>query len=693
MARFGQYYHNHQAIGDLLESSDAPYVDACSLLYEFYRNCMNHKEKTGLTQRLVWARNYLTTDRPTHIVFGGKQSEDEDCDKNCPEITVNFDFIGSQFNIAYSIYEDALKARGQDYVTVKPTPISQVSDESKERIRRSSFNAIANEVLSRSVDPALPAEEQNLLTLEAIHGLLGTSNGLSKIDDFVARQRRVETGKANAEAQVKAANAKALIDDLLTQSNYDDIMRVYGAHAFWFDYAVVRGPFTAERKFTEVNEKGFLREAAGDSWSFESVHPLNHFFAEDTTFSDMGSGEGDVTWLNKSDLYALKEISGANAGDINHVLKNFDAYQYGQEYSHSHKELDDISDVRSYRIPVIRCVMKLDKKTIKDVFGDTISNHSAVVEAWFCIDRMLYKKVEPRHLDYNPYRKNAFQIRDFSEIPSARGIYSLLSSAQNMIDNAAISLFSNLQDLPRYLMEIDMSRIKDKDELEDQLNSDRPIILTQRTGFTDPNSGGGNNAIQITSVPSKINEFVSVLREGIAIMQQLGFSPFALGQQNLTGVRSTGLGVILQQNNNKQFTRFLTAQEKLIETPMANYIWVAEAIKRKDKSIIVDGEVVIQSYSGFLQKSNQAEDLNMVGQNLVGFFNRRALLQQAGQDTSWLDSLISQYAEAAGFDGDLPFGPDIGDLADPGVISGLASPPVQTDGRQNLPADLQNIVS
>lgn len=692
--RYGIEYHNQQLDGDKGDSkvlNGKPSVP--HIVHRFYQTCMEHKQKSGLTQRLTWAYRYLTSDRPSHINVN-YECEGDECDENV--ISVNLDFIGNQYNIALSVYQDALKFRGTDYVTVKPTPIVDVSDNSKERIRNSSFNAISREILKQATESAQTPEEQNLIALEVIHGLMGTDDGISEIDEFISRQRLIETGRKTAEAGVKAKNAKNLVDDILTESNYDDVMMVFGSHAFWYDYGVIRAPFKTTKKTTKVDKNtGLLKETKEDVWCMENVHPLNHFFSEDTTFTDMGSGEGDVTWLSRGDLGRLKSIKGAKEKDIQHVLDNFTSYEYGDQNEAEH-EPDNMEDWEySDNIPVIRVVMRLDKDTLNEIFGkDSVEDESAIAEFWCAQDKVLFQSVDPRYLDFNPYRKNGYKIKDLSQITSSRGIYSLLRSAQELIDNSAVNVFQNLQELPNYIMEVNRSKLKDADEFEEEIESAKPIIYTSGAGYR-AEFGGNDRAISIIGVPNNIGVYISAMQEGISLMQQLGFSPFALGQQNLSNVRSTGLGAILQQNANKDFSRFLQAQEDLVESPLAKYLWVAEAIERKDPSIVVDGDVLIQSYTGFLQKDTEAENIGLFAQNIAALMGQRNALIQSQQPTQWFDSLITQYTEANGFDSStLPFGTDIGGLGESveaGIPDVTTDVGTQLDGRNNVPSDINTI--
>jgi len=700
---YGITYHNPQLGGDQLESSSADSKDdVAAIVYSFYQRCMEYRHKTGVSQRMRWAYRYLTSDRPTHIRMSTGSSDHEDKNRDhyeeeyCDDdITVNLDFIGSQFNIALSVYQDALKFRGTDYVTIEPTPIADVSDESKDRIRNSAFNSIVREVLGQAVNVSGTPEEQNIIALEVLHNLMGTDDGLSQIDEFISRQRQVETSRTFAEANVKARNAKSLVDDLLTESNYDDVMMVYGHQAFWYDYGVIRAPFKSQKKVTEITSKGLLREAKKDVWCMENVHPMNHFYAEDTSFYDMGSGEGDVAWLSRGAISQLESIDGGQSDAISHVLENFKTYTYG--YTEDSEHEDDHMDDWEYgdNIPVIRTIMRLDSDTLNSIFGSgSVDAGSSIAEFWVVQDQCIYMKLEPRYLDYNPYRKNGYKIKDLSEMSSSRGIYSLLRSAQELIDNAAVNVFDNLQKLPNYITEINRSKLKEPDEVEEELESDRPIIYTSSSGYR-AEFGGNDRAVNIIGVPNNIDVYLTAMREGISLMQQLGFSPFALGQQNLSNVRSTGLGAILQQNANKDFSRFLQAQEDLIETPLAKYIWVAEAIERKDPSIIVDGDIVIQSYTGFLQKDTEAENIGLFAQNIAALMGQRNVLLQSGQDTGWFDGLITQYTEANGFDsGSLPFGPDVGGLGESAtatvndVTSNIGT---ELDGRNNVPEGINQI--
>ena len=107
---------------------------------------------------------------------------------------------------------------------------------------------------------------------------------------------------------------------------------------------------------------------------------------------------------------------------------------------------------------------------------------------------------------------------------------------------------------------------------------------------------------------------------------------------------------------------------------------------------MVEGSIVIQSYTGFLQKDTEAENIGLFAQNIAALMGQRNALLANGQDTSWFDGLITQYTDASGFASDqLPFGPDIGGLAEP-VSSGV--PDVTTnigtklDGRNNVPANI-----
>lgn len=696
-------YHNLQVDGDKLDSTSLKGDDsACALVVEAYQRAMTHKIQCGLQARLRAAYTYHTKDRIDKISFTSPEHDgktDEECeDGSCQELfSVNVDFIRLQFDTAMSIYMDALKSRGNDYATVDPTPIPDTSEEAHDRIVESSYQSVLRSIYQSISGQAQSPEQANVLAIAAMEQMLGTQEGLDRLEEFITRQKTIENSKLFAEAKKKAKNAKRLIDDKLVESNYDDVIMQSAANAFWYDYSVIYAPYT-KMMDTTVIKNGKLVEDEAHVWSMRNINPINHFFSETTTFSDMGDYEGDVMWMSRNEMKQIGGLDGGNERSVKEVLDNWEHYQQlveandvEEEYKHDLWSFQD-------RVPVIRLMIRMSDEQAASLFpGKTLKSGKAshIVELICAKDKLVYKRLYPRYKEYNPYRKNSFTAIEEGDIASGRGLYSICRTAQEMIDNSLVGLFENMQEMNKYILEVNETKLSDADELEEDLMAERPIIKTKGVG-NYAQYGGNDRSLHIIQVPDNIDSFTNTLLRGIDLMERVGLSSFALGQGNFSNVRATGQSAILQANSNKRFGRFLQKQEQWIETPIIDYIWTTEAISGKHPGILVDSTISVKSYRGFLQKQDQVDQLGLFMQNLVGFMNARTQLQAQGQDIGFFDSLLKQYVDSSGFDSEgLEITQDVGGLTDAISTSGqdIVSQPLEgLDGRNNVPANINSVI-
>ena len=692
-------YHNLQIDGDLLHKEPANGEEGvCNLVMQAYHRGMEEKRRCGLQSRLYNAYKYLCRERYTHMIINPKHDDyaDDDCDDCDQGFQVNLDYIRLQHDTAMSIYIDALKGRGDDIVTISPTPKPDSSSQTKARVKKSVMDVLLRDISFSVAQRATSDEEAEYLTIILMEQLLGTQDGRLQIQDLISRQKKLENIQLFAEASRKAENAVKHVNDKLVEAEFLDIMEEEASYAFWYDYSVVRGPVMIEKECTKINSKGRLVEDFVKVWDMEVIHPLNHFFSETTTFDEMGDFEGDVTWLSRSDLDAISSLKGGAQKSVKDVLGDFISYQtFSGDFEHK-DDYDSGTWAYNDRIPVIRIVIKLDTDQAKDAFKDASirkNQSSHMAEIWCTRDKVLYKSLYPRHQSFNSYRKNAFNIVDRSEIASAAGLYSICRTAQELIDNSMLKMFDNLENLNEYILEVNISKLDNADELEEDLEETRPIIKTR--GIAQYSQFGGNDkALYMTAIPDNINTFTQTLLLGIDQMQQLGFSAFALGQGNFAGVRSAGQTAILQGNLFKRFVKFLSQQESFIESPIAKYIWISEAIKDKKGEIVVDGKVSVKSYSGFLEKQNKADEIGFMLQSVSTYMANRAQLISLGQDPAFFDGLLKQFVEASGFNPEgLGVTPDEIDIGGIGQVDDLSSEPLQNlDGRSNVPSDVQNVI-
>lgn len=697
----GVTYHNPQIGSNHTESVDlTSEVGVCNLVAEAYQRGMDAKIRCGLQQRLRNAHQYAITDRIDRIAFSAPEKDgatNDDCENGCDELfSVNLDMMRLQYDTAMSTYMDTLKTRGNDYSTVDPTPIPDTSQESKERIRESAFQSILRDITIAVQQRARTPEEQDALYVTILEGLLGGSEGQERLQEVITRHRTIETSKLFAEAQKKAHNAKIFIDDKLTESNYDEVILHAASNAFWFDYAVVFAPFTEEVDTTEISQ-GKLVETIKKRWSMRTVNPINHFFSETTTYNDMGDFEGEVLWMSRNDVKQIESLDGGIKDNVLDVLDNFQHYHSTNDANTDDEYQDTIWSYHD-RIPVTRIFIRLSDEQASELFDKKRlkKKKASHICEFMCVkDKLLFKKLYPRYKEYNPYRKNSFTVIDEKDLSSGRGLYSICRTAQEMIDNSMIGVFDNMKELNKYILEVNESKLKEPDELEDDLDAERPIIRTKGIG-NYVSLGGNDRAVFVQNIPDNITSFTNTLVQGINMMERVGFSSFALGQGNFSNVRSTGQSAILQANSNKRFGRFLQKQEQWIETPIIDYIWTAEAIRGDEPGILVDSTISVKSYRGFLQKQNQADELGLFMQNLVGFMNARTQLEANGEDVAFFDALLKQYVDASGFDAEqLDIGPDVAGLLDAAgapQVDPVQQPLANLDGRNNVPDDINQVI-
>lgn len=690
-------YHNLQSDGDHGDSmvGTDEYNEVVRLAIEAARAGITYKEQAGVQGRLRHAQEYLESNKTDKVVFhSASEQTDEDC-TDCPEIfSVNIDFIRLQHETALSIYTDALKSRGNDYASIEPTPIPSTSAPTGDLIETNAFNAVMRD-LTASVP--LNGEDEDgaeyLYGIQYLEEMLGTDVGLAALEEIVTKQKTIANSKLNASASRKSINAKTMVDDKLTESNYDIELKEFASSVFWNDYGVMFAPFKKTIDTTEITKNGKLKEAVKEVWAFENIHPLNHFYSPSTTYADMGDYEGDMVFMSKNDLRRISS-GGAVQSAIDEVIEDFDSFRNIHGITtyddHQYSEFNQV-------IPCIRVFMQLGTEEAKALFDDsevTSKQATHTVELLIAGEtHLLYKAIYPRYVNLSPYRKMSFNMPTHSSISSGRGLYSLCRTGQEIVDNALIGLLGEVASSSQYVMEINSDKLVEPDEIDDDLAADRPVIRTKGTGSYAA-YGGNDRALHITAIPDSIGKFTSALLTGVELIERVGFSAFALGQGNFSNVRSTGQSGILQVNGNKRFAKMLSLQEFFVESPIIEYIWVAESIETNDLAIIVDATVRVTSYSGFLEKEEKAEQVGLFMQNVVGFLNARTTMNESGTDTSFYDSLLRQYVEANGYDvSTLNIGADPSEvMASTGAPVNQSVPIDASDGRYNIPPNINEVI-
>lgn len=689
-------YHDHQLDGDRAQNTQRHTKDVLQKVIDAYRSGMSIKGASGLGERLRNAEDYLSSDRVDKVVFHatknektdkkGKKQDCEDCEKG---FTVNFDLLRLQHETAVAIMYDALKSRGDDYASIEATPVPDASEVSSAIIAENAYNSVMREMFQNI--PAQDDEEAIVFAIPLMEELAGTEAGLERLEEAAVRQRQIQTSKLTASARKKAVNAERHVDDKIVESNYDQELREFQGRMLWSDYAVMFAPFKTEEETTELNQKGELRESVKEVWQMDNVNPLNHFFSDATSYTDMGDFEGDILYMSKNDLMQLRQ-DGGYEDVIDEVLDSFSTMLGSvnvvqQRYHNPASELNDT-------MPVIRIFIKLPTDDVKALFPDNKINDkksSHVVEMLCTENAILYAQLYPRWKSFPPYRKMSFNMPDMSNLAAGRGLYSLCRTAQEMIDNALIGLFLNMRDINKYILEVNGEKIVNPEDLWDTLDSERPLVETKGVGGY-ATYGGNDRAIHLIQVPDNITAFTRALSEGIAIMERVGLSAFSLGQGNFPNVRSAGQSAIIQANGNRRFAKLLKDQEDLVETPIIDYIWTAECIETKDTTITVDGTIRATSYSSFLERQDKADQVGLFMQNIVGLMNSRATVPENVHP--FLDSLIRDYASQHGYDaGELGLGADAGEIGE--LIQGadlVAQPMAGLDGRNNIPQDAMQVI-
>ncbi len=694
-------YHNHQAQGDLGDSkgdsmAGDKYDRAVHLAVEAARSGISYKQTSGVQGRLAQGQSYLEDNKIDKLVFHASDEEVSDDCENCPEaFSVNIDFIRLQHESAMSIYMDALKSRGNDYTSIEPTPIPDASGANKDVIKANAFNAVMRDISAGiPLEEAVPGDEA-VYGVQYLEEMLGTDAGLISLEDVVAQQQTIENSKLFASASKKAANAKRFIDDKLTESNYDEELNEFAASMFWHDYAVMFAPYMKEVDTTGLTSTGVLVEKTKTIWSFQNVHPLNHFYSPSTTYTDMGDYEGDIAFLSKNDLRSISDGAGESK-EIDYVIDNFEEYRSVQGVEiYDENQYCELNQV----IPCIRLFIKLNTDDAEALFGNKVKAGKSTHIAELLVaggEVLVYKSLYPRYVNFSPYRKMSFSMPTSESLSSGRGLYSLCRTGQEIVDNALVGLLSSISKVSSYILEVNDDKIVEPDELDDDLDSDRPVIRTKGSGSYAA-YGGNDRAISVVNIPAEINTFTSALLTGVELIEKVGLSAFALGQGNFQNVRSTGQSAILQVNGNKRFARVLTHQEDYVESPIMKYIWIASCISGKDVSITVDADVRVTSYSGFLQKESESDRVGLFMQNIVGFLNARTALESNGTDTGFYDSLLKQYVDSSGYDSsDIDIAPNAPTSASGALASAgtdVTSAPLENlDGRNNVPANINEVL-
>lgn len=660
------------------------------LVRDAYFYACSYRDRSGMSHRLRNAYNYLHNGRIDSLVFK-ETREDEDCDDCGSEFSVNLDFIRIQHETAVSILSDALKSRGEDYSSIEPTPIPEGSKVSEEIIEQNAFQAVMREIVQGI--PAQTEEEALIYAISVLEDRLGTTAGLEYIEEITNRQKQIENSKMHAAAMKKSRHAKTHIDDKLVESNFESEIKKWQSSVCWYDLGILFGAYQDEVETTEVTKDGCLRETCKSRWAFKNINPLDYFFSECTTYCEMGDYEGDIVYMTKNDLLEYSKSKHAEEEKVKEVLEDFDDFTHGfyfeetKTYSHQTQETKT-------SIPVMRIYINICDDLAKELFNDKDLDKKRamhLVEVHAVNEGILGYKLYPRHLSKSPYHKMSFNMPEREFLTAGRGIYSLCRTAQEMIDNALIGLFNNMQDINRYILEVNAEKLIDVESIVDRLQENTPIIQTKGTGQYAA-YGGNDRAIHMIQIPDNISSFTNALAEGIALMERIGFSGFLLGQSNLPNVRSAGQTAIIQANGNKRFANFLETQEDLIESPIIHYLWVAEALATKDKSLVVDGNIKAKSYSAFLQKQNQADDVSLFMQNVTGLLSLKENANPVSH--AFLDSLIAEYVAKHGYDAS-QLVPNAENTEIGNLIQGqdnVNAPIAQLDGRSNVPADINQVI-
>ena len=490
--------------------------------------------------------------------------------------------------------------------------------------------------------------------------------------------------------EVAKGTAQAIDEDMLDQiqeSNYFEVVRRL-FHSFARDnISILKAPQYVFGYRDKRDETGVVEEV-GKFLYLENIEVKNYFAAPDTTISDNGSFEFDVSSITFGGLSDAKNCPGFVISAIDEVQEFF--CDCGRDWlDDSWTSTREATMWRSYdSIDVLKGRIKVTGKMlvehgIEPAEGITDDMTTYELTFWLIHDFLVYGTVTLNRNPVGLYRVGGW-MRTGNHVYESKGITQICLPYQKQIDKSYRHMIKNQEYSALGIWGYNRNKIDVAEFTPEDLVGG--VALPIKTSITD---GGNDRPVFNVRVDSNVSEILTAISHFQQQMEEHSqISAFSVGLSTRLGssVRTTGLGALFQENANRQTLFKISELEARHIQPFVKdlsrlVIWTSA------NPDIVSGAVDVQvlSLTDIIRSGDEAKGLDFFIQNTIGIINAIQQLEAQGTDTTGLKSLLTRYAEAKGFDAEDIFGGDSDQQKIANSIQEVAPNTPELDGRSQLP--------
>lgn len=482
----------------------------------------------------------------------------------------------------------------------KPTPVSDIDDQTKAAITNHAQQAI----------------EQSLM--------MGIFPSDDDVKQFMLAVRDQAFARIQETANERAERMTLKMKDQLFEGGFEDAMDSFIDDLVTFPAAILKGPVVRIRPQLNwvIAPDSTTHVAVEDAYKleWERVDPLMLYPAPDATTVDDGYLI-ERHRLSRKDLVDLREVEGYSADAINAVLEE---YGKGGLYNwltvdvdraplegKAHQALDNPSGL----IDAIQFWGSVQGRYLVDwgLSEDEVEDLNAEyqIEAWL-VDRWVIKAmVNPDPLGRRPYYKTSWE-----NIPGrfwGRSIPDLCRDTQAVCNAAARALVNNMSLASGPQVAIDVGRIPAGSDLTEMV----PWKIWQ---FEDNGGVSAGAPVSFFQPQSIAGELMQIYEKFSVLTDEYTSIPrYMTGDARVGGAGSTASGMnMLMTNAGKAIKNVVASVDRVMKQAIErlyfyNMQYLDDPELKGDVNIIAEGAEALMLKQA--QQQRQAEVLNIVASN------------------------------------------------------------------------------
>lgn len=513
--------------------------------------------------------------------------------------------------------------------SARPTPVSDIDDETKEGIIQYAEVQI-QQAINSGVLPSNDEVKQFMLAVR---------------DQAFAQIQ--ETAKARAERMTEK------MKDQMFEGGFEEALDQFIDDLVTFPAAILKGPVVRVRpllKWMPIGNGKFdidTEDAFRLEW--ERVDPFNLYPAPDATSIDDGYLI-ERHRLSREELVSLREVEGYSAPAINAVLDEYGKRGLSHELSIDSERVDaEGRPVQAMNNPSglidalqfwgsVQGKLLLEWGMDSEDVPDPLAEYH--IEAWLVGDWVIKATLNPDPLHRKPYYKTSWE-----SIPGSfwgKSIPELCADTQAVCNAAARALVNNMSLSSGPQVAYDVSRLPEGEDLTQMFpwkiwqfrDNGFSSTSVQPISFFQPNS----NAAELMSIYQQFSTLAD---------EYTGIPRYMTGDGNVGGAGRTASGMSMLMTNAGKTIKNVVASIDRILKPAIERLYYYNMMYLDDMELKGDVNIVAEGAQALMlkqqQQQRQNEFLNIVSANPI-------LSQLIGQEG--MAYMLREVVKTLGFDTD-----------------------------------------